>query len=78
MFDFEVFILDLRSDSGFVSLDYFDCFHFECSATVFREAPDEGVQTGHGLGVTEGGDFNEDVLCLFGEFGVLTVDDGRH
>lgn len=73
----ELFFLDLRSQEFVFSLNDLNWLNFERSLTVLWEWPNQSVQTSHCFWSAQCCNFDEDVLSVDWNLGVVRVDDWR-
>jgi hypothetical protein len=70
-------VSNIRSKLATLSINDLNRLHLKRNTTVLRKAPNKGVEANSGLRLAESGDLDQNILCGFSEFRVLTVDYGR-
>lgn len=74
----ELFRTDVRGQKLFLTNSYFDRLDLELLSAIFRERPNQSIETDVGFGSIEGSYFNENVFGIDRNLTVLSIDDRRN
>ena len=74
----ELFRTDIRGQKLFLTNSYFDRLDLELLSAIFRERPNQSIETDVGFGSIEGSYFNENVFGIDRNLTVLSIDDRRY
>lgn len=69
---------NVRRNESILSIDDLHWLHLEGSFAVLGKRPDQGIQANIGLRSVQSSHLNQNILCVDGNFGMFSVDDGRN
>lgn len=71
----ELFRTDVRGQKLFLTNGYLDRLDLELFSAIFRERPNQSIETDVGFGSIEGSYFNENIFSIDRNLTVLSIDD---